>query len=304
MKTTATYSPSAQQVRHFLPLPAIPMLRLLLAILLLCPAALGSQTAEVRPSLRSGTPVRVFLRDGTPSGDRAVLVSASADTLGVISPTLGLVQLAADELQRLETVGSGRNKWTYAAAVLGLSAAASATAPGEYAFPMFMNGLILFGLVGGALYVLDEPGQRFVSVDPARGLPVVREDAARPGVPVRIATAGQPLADHRLRGFTADSVFLVSAGTTTPMARAHITSLQVSMGRDRGRGARTGAVVGAVAGGALAAGAMVRLGPWGRLAAPFAAVGGGLVGAGLGFPVGVALAPRAWTSVPVQRPDR
>ena len=280
------------------------MLRILLAVLLLCPAALAAQAADGLPTLRSGTPVRVFVRGGTPGGDPAVLVSGSADSLRVISPALGLARLAADDVQRLETAGSaGGRKWKYVAGVLaaGALAGAGGAGAGEEFFPMFMNGVIVSGAVAGAMYVLGSGGQRAVSIDPARGFPVVREDA---GVPVRIATAGQPLADHRLRGFTADSVYLVSAGTAAPLARAQITSLQVSLGRDRGRGARRGAVIGALAGGVLAGGALASLGDWGVLMSPFAVLGGGLLGAGLGVPVGSALAPHRWADVPVQRPER
>ena len=281
------------------------MLRLLLAVLLLCPAPLAAQAADGRPTLQSGTPVRVFVRGGTPGGDQAVLVSGSADSLRVISPALGLARLAADDIQRLETAGSsGGRKWKYVAGVLAVGALAGAggAGAGEEFFPMFMNGVIFSGAVAGAMYVLGSGGERAVSIDPARGLPVVREDA---GVSVRIATAGSPgRVDHRLRGFTADSVYLVADSGLAPMARARITSLQVSLGRDRGRGARRGAVIGALVGGVLAGGALASLGDAGVLMSPFAVLGGGLLGAGLGVPVGSALAPRRWTDVPVQRPER
>lgn len=283
------------------------MLRILLAVLLLCPATLAAQTVDGRPTLRSGTPVRVFLREGTPGGAPGVLVSGGADTLRVVSPALGLARLAADDVQRLETVGSsGGRKWKYVAGVLvaGALAGAGGVSGGEEFFPMFMNGVIFSGAVAGAMYVLGSGGQRVGTVDLSRGLPVVpRTDGG--GVPVRISSPGAPARmDYRLRDFTADSVYLVSSGALTPMPRAQITSLQVSMGRDRRRGARRGALIGGVAGGLLAGGALASLGDWGVLFSPFALVGGAALGAGLGVPVGSALAPRAWADVPLQGPRR
>lgn len=283
------------------------MLRILLLVLLLCPGTLAAQTADGRPTLRSGTPVRVFLRDGPASGAPAVLVSGSAEGLDVISPALGLARLAGDDVQRLETVGSsGGRKWKYVAGVLaaGALAGAGGASGGEEFLPMFMNGVIFSGAVAGAMYVLGSGGQRAATVDLARGLPAVRRTDGD-GVPVRISSVAVPgRVDHRLRGFTADSVYLVSSGTTAPLARAQITSLQVSMGRDRGRGARRGALIGGVAGGVLAGAALASLGDWGVLMSPFAVLGGGLLGAGLGVPVGSALAPRRWTDVPLQRLER
>jgi hypothetical protein len=280
------------------------MPRFFVFFLLLFAGPLAAQAADGRTSLPSGTAVRVFLRDGAPGGARGVLVSGTADSLRVISPALGLAQLPADGILRLEagSASSGR-ALKYAAVVLGLSALAGA-AGGEDAFPMFMNGVIGFGLAGGVLYVMNGPGERAVTIHPADGLPAVRQDADRPGVPVRIATRTLPLADHRLRDFSADSVFLVADGSITPLPRVEITSLQVSLGRDRRRGARKGALMGGVAGAVLAGGALASQGDFGLLMSPFAALGGGLVGAGLGVPVGSALAPREWKDVPVRRPER
>jgi hypothetical protein len=85
-----------------------------------------------------------------------------------------------------------------------------------------------------------------------------------------------------------------------PVPRAEITSLQVSLGRDR----RRGALIGGVAGGVLAGGAPASLGDWGVLLSPFAVLGGGLLGAGLGVPIGSALAPPTWSDVPLPRQER
>jgi hypothetical protein len=282
------------------------MLRLLLALLLVGPGTLSAQAAEKRPPLRSGTAVRVFVRDGPAGGARGVVVSGGADTLRVISPALGLAQLPADTFQRLETIGaSGGRKWKYVAGVLAARALAGAGggSGGEDFFPMFMNGLIVSSAVAGAVYVLGSSGQRASTIDLTQGLPPVPRTAGD-GVPVRIAFAGTPArVDYRLRDFTADSVYLASEGALTSLPRAQVTSLQVSMGRDRRRGARRGALIGGVAGGLLAGGALASLGDSGVLFSPFAVVGGGVLGAGLGVPVGSALAPRAWSDVPV-RPER
>lgn len=281
------------------------MPRLFLVMLLLCAGPLAAQPATSRATLPSGTAVRVFLPGGPAGGTRALLVSGTAESLRVISPALGLAQLPADSIQQLETFGaSGSRKWKYAAGVLAVSllAGAGGAGGGEDFFPMFMNGLIFSGAVAGVAYALGSSGERTVAIDPARGLPAVRQDAGT-GVPVRISTIGAPLrVDYRLRDFTRDSLYLLSGDAFTPLPRAQIATLQVSMGRNRGVGARRGALIGALAGAVLAGVSTASLGDFGKVASPFAALGGAVLGAGIGLPVGSALAPRDWTNVPLPRP--
>lgn len=283
------------------------MRHLLLACLLLCTAPLAAQTADGRASVPSGAGVRVFLPGGVPGGVAGMLVGATGDTLRVISPALGLARLPADSIQRLEVAGRrAGTAWKYPAMVLGLAAGAGAGAQagGDDFFPMFMNGLVAFSIIGGIAYAIQGPERRPAAIDPRAGLVVVpgAPEAAR--IPVRVSTASLPLAEHRLHDFTADSLYLFANGTLTPLPRVEITSLQVSLGRDRRLGRRRGMLIGAVAGGALAGGAMASLGDWGLLMSPFGVVAGGAVGLGVGGPVGWALAPRAWSDVPVQRPER
>lgn len=278
------------------------MLRLAAAVLLLGSTSLAAQEAEAPAPLRSGAAVRVFLHEAPGVGAAGVVVSGSADTLRVISPALGLAALAAEEVARLETLGRapGR-KWRYAGAVLGISALAAALAPSEDAGFTLINSVVAFGSLAGGFYLLEGPGSRTIPITPASGLPEVRPPAGDAGIPVRIATREQRRTDHRLRDFTADSVYL-AAGPA--IARAEITSLQVSVGRDRRRGALRGALIGGLAGGVLAGGALAAEGGYGVLFAPFGFIIGGALGAGAGVPIGSALAPRTWSEVPLPRPER
>jgi hypothetical protein len=281
------------------------MPRFFLVVLLLCAGPLAAQPANGPATIPSGTAVRVFLPGGPAAGTRGLVVSGTAESLRVVSPALGLAQLPADSIRRLETVGaSGSRKWKFAAGVLvvGVLAGIGGASGGEDFFPMFMNGLIFSGAVAGAAYALGSPGQRAVAIDPARGLPAVRHDAGS-GAPVRISTVGAPArVEYRLRDFTPDSLYLFSGDAFTPLPRAQIATLQVSMGRNRGVGARRGALIGALAGAVLAGGSTASLGDWGKLASPFAAVVGAALGGGIGLPVGSALAPRDWTDVPLPPP--
>lgn len=161
---------------------------LLLSLLVFAAPQVGR--AQEPASIPSGTAVHVFLDDGAEAA--AVLVRRRGDTLLLAGPALGLARLPAGEIERLETMGRGPGAGRYALYVLGLSAAAGVLGAGETGFfPMFMNGVILFGIGGGVAYALQPP-RRPVRIDPAAGLPEVRQNPSRPGVPVRIATASGP----------------------------------------------------------------------------------------------------------------
>jgi hypothetical protein len=277
------------------------MLRLLVFALLAWPLTAPAQDPV---TLRSGTPVRVFLPGGPADGAPGLLVDRRGDTLLVAAPALGLAHLSADEIQRLETVGAtGGKVGTYAIRVLALSGALAVLAGGE-PVSMFMNGVVIFGAGGAIAYAL-EPPRRAIVIDPGHGLPDVVQDPAAPGVPVRISTTSQPLTAQRMHGFSADSVYLFTEGRSTPVARAEILSLQVSTGRDRRRGMRLGGRLGAAAGAAAGATWALREGGDFRFAvAPAPAIVGAFIGLVVGAPAGWALAPRRWADVPVQPRDR
>lgn len=281
-------------------------IRLLLISLLLAAAPLAAQrpSADAAP-LRSGTPVRVFLEPAPARGAEGVVLSGTRDTLVLVSPALGLVRLPAAAIQRLETMGGRGPAWRYPVYVLALSAGVGLMGPSEDFFPMFMNGLIVFGVGGGVAYMLQPP-RRAVGIDPAQGLPEVPQDPARPGVPVRISTTTRWLAADLLHDFSPDSVYLFSSGVSTPIARVEILRLQVSTGRDRGRGARIGGRVGAVAGALVGTGwvALESGSEWRLAVTPAVAIVGGALGWAVGTPTGWALAPRRWENVPVHAPDR
>jgi hypothetical protein len=281
-------------------------IRILLISLLVGAAPVAAQrpAADV-PPLRSGTPVRVFLEPGSGDGAEGVALRGTRDTLVLVSPALGLVRLPAAAIQRLETTGGRGPAWRYPAYVLLLSAGVGLMSPPEDFFPMFMNGLIIFGVGGGVAYMLQPP-RRALSIDPSRGLPEIHQDPARPGVPVRISTTTRWLTPDLLHDFSADSVYLFSSGVSTPVARVEILRLQVSVRRDRGRGARIGGRVGALAGALVGTGWVV-LGSdseWRFAVAPAATLVGAGFGWAVGTPAGWALAPRRWQGVPLHAPER
>ena len=281
-------------------------IRTLLISLIFAAAPLAAQRSPADvPPLRTGMPVRVFLEPGSRDGAAGVVLSGTRDTLVLVSPALGLVRLPAAAIQRLETTGGRGPVWRYPAYVLLLSAGVGLMSPSEDFFPMFMNGLIVFGVGGGVAYMLQPP-RRALSIDPAQGLPEIRQDPDRPGVPVRISTVSRPLTPDLLHDFSPDSVYLFSAGVSTPVARVEIRKLQVSMGRDRRRGARIGGRVGAVAGALVGTGWAVREGgsDWGLVVAPAVALVGGAFGWAVGTPAGWALAPQRWEAVPLHGPER
>lgn len=280
------------------------MIRVLLLSVLVSAGPLAAQAPEEPTPVRPGTPVRVFLSTGPPDGAAGVLVSGGGDTILVASPTLGLVRLPAADLQRLEAAAGRGRAWKYPAYVVALSGATALIAPPEDQGVMFINGLILFGIAGGIAYLL-EPPRRPLRIDPRHGLPQVRQNPARPGVPVRISTGPQPPATLRMHGFTADSLYLFAEGRSTSVARAAVRSLQVSTGHDRRSGAVWGGRIGAAAGGAVALSWLARLGGEGAyLVGPVVLAVGGGMGWLVGAPAGWALAPRRWADVPVHPRQR
>ncbi len=276
------------------------MLRILLCSALLAASPLAAQSADDPRPLQSGSRVRVFLDSGPAAGSAAVLVSGDIDTLNVVSPALGLARLPLADVRRLESAAPSRSAlWTYALGIAGISglAGAGAEAGGEEFVPAFMNTAIILSLAAGVAYALQGPPQRAASVDVSRSVPGGRVGPG-PGALVRISTPAREGAVHRLQDFSADSLYLAADGGLTPLPRAQVTGLQVSLGRARRRGARAGLRIGAVAGGVLAGVGMASLGDFGLLMAPFGLVGGGLLGGGVGAAAGHIFAPPAWSEVP------
>jgi hypothetical protein len=152
------------------------------------------------------------------------------------------------------------------------------------------------------------PAWKYTAIDPRLGLPEVRQNPARPGVPVRVVAGTQPRSVQRRQGFTADSLYLCAEGESRGVARADIRSLQVSVERDRGRGAIRGGAIGAVAGALLMLNAIATDdgdGGWvpGEIQVGWAAGMGSVVGAAAAA-AGWLLAPPRWDHVPVHTPRR
>jgi hypothetical protein len=149
------------------------------------------------------------------------------------------------------------------------------------------------------------PTWKYTAMDPRAGLPEVQQTPGRPGAPVRILAGAQSRAVQRLHAFTADSLYLFAQGQSTAVARADVRSLQVSVERDRGRGAIWGGAIGAAAGALLMLNKLATDPGDGGYLGPHFEVG---MAAGMGSLVGAAagwvLAPPRWDHVPVHAPRR
>ena len=285
------------------PNPTISMLRILLGAMLLAASPALAQEGTT-PPIASGSAVRLFLRAEPARGVPAVVVSGSADTMRVVSPALGLAQVALDSLDRLEAGSSSRRELgKYALGIVGVSTAVGVLAEDDFFVPAFMNTAIALTLLGGVMYALDGPPKSLVPVDVRNGLPGGGVQPG-PGARIRISTPDGPRVVRQLADFSPDSLYLAGEGGRATIPRAEVTQLQVAMGRDRRRGARTGFLVGGIGGGVLAGLGSASLGDWGLLLSPFAALFGVAVGGGLGAGTGYILAPTAWSDVPLGAPRR
>lgn len=148
------------------------------------------------------------------------------------------------------------------------------------------------------------PAWKYTAIDPRQGLPEVRQNPERPGVPVRILAGAQPRTTQRMHGFTADSLHLFAGGRSTAVARADVRSLQVSVGQDRGRGAMWGGAIGALAGAVVMLNLAADDDEGSYLSAPSGAAFGGGLGLLVGAATGWVLAPRKWEHVPLHAPRR
>jgi len=274
--------------------------------LLLCAALLAATPAaaqardEPRP-LTGAARVTLYLREGDGAGVPGIIVGARGDTLRIVSPALGLAQVPAGSIARLEVPGSPRGELLrYAFLIVGVSAGAGlgSVAGDEDFVPTFMNTLIFLSAVGGVMYAREGTPRAPEPLDLSRGLPGGTVQPGR-GAAVRFATAGRPLTRGRLTDFDADSLSLRGGDAPPRLPRAELTRLQVSLGPDRARGRRIGGVVGAVGGGLLLGGVLASRGGWGLVVAPAGAVVGGLFGGALGTGAGHVFAPPAWSNVPL-----
>lgn len=274
-----------------------------LALLAALPLAAQAPAEEARP-VTSGARVTVTLRAGDGERIPGIVVSASGDTLRVVSPEIGLAELPFGEIGELQAPGSSRGEMLkYAAAIAGVSAGAGlgSVAGGDEFLPAFMNTAIVLAAMGGVLYAREGPPRAPTAVDLSNGLPGGGVQPGR-GALVRITTPTLPRTAHRLFDFTADTLYLAAPDGRAPLPRAELTGLQVSLGRDWDRGFRTGTRIGAIGGGLLLGGGMALQGGWGLLLSPFGFGMGMMFGGTVGGFAGHIFAPHAWSDVPLGRP--
>lgn len=279
------------------------MIYLLLWAALLASAPAAAQARDEPRLITSGLPVTLYLREGNGEGIPGFIVGAQGDTLRIVSPGMGLAQVPAGSIARLEVPGSPRGKLIrYAFLVVGVSAGAGlgSVAGDEEFVPTFMTTLIFLSTLGGVMYAREGPPRAPEPLDVSRGLPGGTVQPGR-GAVVRFATAARPLTRARLTNFDADSLSLRGGDAPPRLSRAELTRLQVSLGPDRARGRRIGGVVGAVGGGLLLGGVLASQGGWGVLVAPAGAGAGALFGGALGLGAGHVFAPPAWSNVPIPR---
>lgn len=262
----------------------IPLSFLLLA------APLGAQARDPGPALRSGSTVRLLLDSGPSTG---VLLGIGGDTLRVITPELGLARVPLTEVTGVEIPTS---------AALRTGALVAATAVGGGVVGMlqgesFIESMLL-GTAAAVVVVLPASAselRRWRRVSPPLGW---RDEPI--GALVRVSAPGFSGARLRLHDFRGDTAYFGAAG---PLRIGEITSLELSVGRDRRRGVARGSALGGIAGVLYGIAVFAREGGDPILLLPLVAIGSGVGGAvgGLG---GYLLAPRHWDVVPLAPPER
>lgn len=275
------------------------MFRVLLIFLLASAAPLAAplaaQSADSASMLRSGSTVRLLLRGGPTRESVGAVLGRSGDTLRVITPELGLAEVSLDDLAGLEVPASTARQ---TAIIAGASAAA-----GVVAGLVQGEGVVESVVLGSALAaVIVIPAgaserRRWRPIDPAAGW---RAEPAGARVRVSAPELGLDRAELLLHDFLAGTLHLDDGGALKPSPIDQVTSLELSIGRDRRRGVRIGTAVGALAGitygiaRAVDEGAAVAI-------IPIAFVGF-TVGGGLGGFTGFLLAPREWRRIPLPAP--
>jgi hypothetical protein len=279
------------------------MRSLLLCAALLAAAPAPAQARDASRPITSGSKVTLHLREGRPGAINGIIVGAHGDTLRIVAAGIGLLPVPTAAIARLEAPGSARGELrTYALLIVGFSAGAGlrAVTQNEEFVPAFMGTLTFLSAIGGVMYAREGAPRAPEAVDLSRGLPGGTVQPGR-GATVRFSTADRPLARARLTDFTADSLYLRGGDAPPRVARAEVTRLQVTLARDRERGARIGAVVGGLAGGLLVGGVLASGNEWGVVVAPVGALVGAFFGGGVGAGTGYVFAPPAWSEVPIGR---
>jgi hypothetical protein len=263
-----------------------------LTLLLLSAAPLVAQSADSASMLRSGSTVRLLLRDGPSSGSVGAVLARSGDTLRVITPELGLAEVALDDLAGLEVPSSIANK----TAIVVAGSAAAGMVVGLVQGESVVRSLLL-GTALAAVVVIPASAserRRWKPVDPAAGW---RDDPAGARVRVSAPELGFDRAELLLHDFRTGTLYLEDGGVMKPSPAAQVTSLELSVGRDRRRGVRIGTVVGAIA--AITYGIAQTADEGGSIILIPVAIVGFAVGGSVGGFGGFLLAPREWRRIPL-----
>jgi hypothetical protein len=272
------------------------MIRVLSVFLLVVSVPLAAQSPGPAPSLRNGSTVRLILRAGPDTGHIGAVLARSGDTLRVITPELGLAQVALEDVARLDVESSAALR---TGVLVGASAAAGAVS--GVVQGLSVGESLFLGAVTASVFVLpgtaSEP-RRWRRVDPAaswRAEPV--------GARVRLSAPGPGFSgvELRLQDFRADTLFFIEGGIVPRLALGEVTSLELSLGHHRRRGVAVGSAIGAIAGVLYGGSVYLRAGGEPIVLLPVLAIGMG-VGGGVGGLAGYLLAPRHWQTVPLSDP--
>jgi hypothetical protein len=272
------------------------MFRILSVLLLVASVPLAAQSPDTGPLLRSGSTVRLLLRAGADSRSIGSVLATSGDTLRVITPELGLAQVALEDIARLEVESSTA---LMTGVLVGASAAGGAVSG-------LVQGLgvgesLLLGTAVAAIFILpgtaSEP-RRWRRVDPA-----VSWRAEPVGARVRLSAPGLGFSNVQLRlhDFQADTLLFMEGGIVPRLALGEVTSLELSLGHNRKRAVSVGSTIGGIAGVLYGGAVYSRAGGDPVVLLPLMAIGLG-VGGGLGGLTGYLLAPRQWQRVPLSGP--
>jgi hypothetical protein len=270
------------------------MFRILSVLLLVASVPLAAQSPGSGPLLRSGSTVRLILRAGPDSGYIGSVLARSGDSVRVITPELGLAEVALEDVDRFEVESSNKT-----GLLVGLTAAGGAVA-GIVQGTGVVESLLL-GTVFAAVAVLpgaaSEP-RRWRRVDPE-----VSWRAEPVGARVRLSAPGAGFSnvELRLQDFQADTLFFKEGGIVPSLPLGEITSLELSLGHNRRRGVAVGSAIGAIGGILYLGSVYLRAGGEPIVLLPVVAIGVGL-GGGFGGMAGYLLAPRHWQRVPLSGP--
>ncbi|HEY0154044.1 MAG TPA: hypothetical protein VGB92_18670 [Longimicrobium sp.] len=270
------------------------MFRVLLILLLVYAAPLAAQSADSASMLRSGSTVRLLLRDApTPESVGAVL-GRSGDTLRVITPELGLAEVALDDVAGLEVPASTTRQTAIILAGTAAAGVVIGLVQGEGVVESVVLGSALAAVV--VIPAGASERRRWRPVDPAGW----RDEPAGARVRVSAPELGLDRAELLLHDFREGTLHLDDRGVLKPSPIAQVTSLELSLGRDRRRGVRIGTAVGALA--VITYGIARAVDKGGAVAIIPVAFIGFTVGGGLGGFTGFLLAPREWRRIPLPAP--